>query len=53
MNITKVLTTLCILACSIIAKAQDKIVYPDISYAVFCLKKKKKYKKKIILRLNI
>lgn len=33
MNITKVLTTLCILACSIIAKAQDKIVYPDISYA--------------------
>ena len=33
MNIRKVLTTLCILACSIIAKAQDKIVYPDISYA--------------------
>ena len=33
MNITKVLTTLCILACSVIAKAQDKIVYPDISYA--------------------
>ena len=33
MNIRKVLTTLCILACSIIAKAQDKIVFPDISYA--------------------
>ena len=33
MNIRKVLTTLCIIACSIIAKAQDKIVYPDISYA--------------------
>ena len=33
MNITKVLTTLCILACSVIAKARDKIVYPDISYA--------------------
>ena len=33
MNITKVLTTLCIIACSVIAKAQDKIVYPDISYA--------------------
>ncbi len=33
MNIIKVLTTFCILACSVIAKAQDKIVYPDISYA--------------------
>ena len=33
MNIRKVLTTLCIIACSIIAKAQDKIVFPDISYA--------------------
>ena len=33
MNIRKVLTTLCILACSIIAKAQNKIVFPDISYA--------------------
>ena len=33
MNIRKVLTTLCILACSIIAKAQYKIVFPDISYA--------------------
>ena len=33
MNIRKVLTTLCKFACSVIANAQDKIVYPDISYA--------------------
>ena len=33
MNIRKVLTTLCIIACCMMAKAQDKIVYPDISYA--------------------
>ena len=33
MNIRKVLTTLCVIVCCIMAKAQDKIVYPDISYA--------------------
>ena len=32
MNIFKVFTTACIVACSVMAKAQDKITYPDISY---------------------
>ena len=33
MNIIKVLTTACILVSSFAAQAQDKITYPDISYA--------------------
>ena len=33
MNIEKVLTTACILASGIAAQAQDKIVFPDVSYA--------------------
>ena len=33
MNIKKVLTTVCVMACTIAAMAQDKIQYPDISYA--------------------
>ena len=39
MNIIKVLTTACILVSSFAAQAQDKITYPDISYAVFRLTK--------------
>ena len=33
MNIKKVLTTVCVMACTMAAMAQDKIQYPDISYA--------------------
>lgn len=33
MNIKKVLTTVCVMACTMAAMAQDKILYPDISYA--------------------
>ena len=33
MNIKKVLTTVCVMACTMAALAQDKIQYPDISYA--------------------
>ena len=33
MNIKKVLTTVCVMACTMATMAQDKIQYPDISYA--------------------